>query len=370
MNTENLELVLKNYIAKFDLMNDEEHNETYKWVAVEHFRKNWDIDATNFAMMFKEAVSKTANLIDNNKVLPTVGIVRLAKREPEAIREIFRHLFTKDNGILLERQENIEKFVLDTNELLEKHENGNSKYVQDRRTAIAYLSLRFPDDNYMFRTTEARKFADCIEYTDSWGSGKSFKLTKYYKMCDHLVRAIEEHPELLSVHRSGRKLQKYEDRKHHILAYDIISCATQYDLYEGIVIKPKKSKTAKVNPVEVNQKMKAELQTEYDAIQTILSELDPGTGLLEDIEFKGLTVTSKAYGTGTILDKDGQYLVVQFECGEKRFALPDAFAKGYLVTEDSRIMELCTMEADVNKRISDQKMQLKTIETAMEKADL
>lgn len=369
MNTENLELVFQHYIDKFDEMNDAKNNETYKWVAVEHFRKNWDIEATNFAQMFKEAVSKTENLIDNSKVLPTVGIVRLAKRDPEAARTLFRNLFMKDNGALLERQDRIERFVKETDELMEKYEKGNSKYIQDRRTAIFYLNLRYPDDNYMFRPTEARKFASCIEFDDSWGSGKNFKLAKYYKMCDNLVRAIEEHDDLLNTHRAGRKIQKYEDRKHHILAYDIILCAHKYNLYEGIDIKPKKSKTGKKTTGAVSQMMRAELQSEFDAIQAALLDLEAQKEHLEEVSVKGVKVTNKSYGEGVILEQDGFYLDVQFECGDKRFALPDVFADGYLVAEDPHIAERCSIEAEINKKISDQAMQLKIIEAKMKKAD-
>lgn len=369
MNTENLNLVLQNYIDKFDEMNGETHNETYKWVALEHFRKTWDIEASNFAAMFKEAVSKTENLIDTGKVLPTVGIVRLAKREPEAVRASFRQLFRKDSGVLQERQERIDRFVTEMKELMEKSEPVTSKYVQDRRTAIMYLNLRYPDENYMFKSTEAKKFADCVEYEDSWGSGQSFKLGRYYKMCDNLVRAIEEHPELLSVHRAGRKGQRYEDRKYHILAYDIIYCAHHYDLYENIVIKPKTKKTAKSTNGEISQKMRADLQTEYDAVQAALLELDSEKLGLEDVSVKGLMVTNKTYGKGEVLEQDGQYLVVKFEGGERRFALPDAFAGGYLVTEDAHIAEMCSKEAEVNKKISDLKLQLSTLEAKMKKAD-
>lgn len=369
MNMENLELIFKNYIAKFDEMNDAKHNETYKWVAVEHFRKSWDIDASNFAAMFKESISKTDNLINNSKVLPTSGIVRLAKRDPDAARTLFRNLFRKDDGNLQERQERIDRFVSEANAMLETFETGSTKYLQDRRAAIIYLNLRYPDENYMFKSTEAKKFADCIEYDDSWGSGKYFKLGKYYKMCDNLVKAIEENLELLSTHRAGRKFQKFEDRKHHILAYDIIYCASQYGLYENIVIRPKKSKISKSSTVEISQTMMVEFQTQRDALQAELSELDAEKGRLEDVSVKGMTVTHKAFGPGLVLEHDGPYLVVKFEKGDKKFVLPDAFSDGYLVTEDPKIMERYALEAEVLKKMSNLQMQLKTLETRMKKAE-
>ena len=32
-----------------------ENGEKYKWDDIQHFRQNWDIDATDFKAMFKEA---------------------------------------------------------------------------------------------------------------------------------------------------------------------------------------------------------------------------------------------------------------------------------------------------------------------------
>ncbi|HSP47491.1 MAG TPA: hypothetical protein VLN47_05385 [Clostridiaceae bacterium] len=361
---ENLNLVFQNYIDKFDEMNDEKHNETYKWVALEHFRKNWDIESSNFAAMFKEAVSKTDNLIDNSKVHPTTGIVRLAKEDPNAARALFRDLYKKDKGDLQERQDRIEKFIVESNALLEKHGKGTWKYTQDRKTAIFYLNLRYPDENYIFKSTEARKFAECVEYDDSWGSGKYFKLAKYYKMCDYLVSAIEDHPDLLAVHQS-RNLQKHEDRKYHVLAYDIIYCAHQYKLYENIVIRPKKSKTASNSAAELSQSMMLELAAQQSDLQVALAELESERNGLEEISIKGMTITHKAFGPGTVLEQDGAYIIVQFETGEKRFALPEAFSDGYFVIEDPKITERYAMEADLLKIISDLQLQLKTIEIKM-----
>jgi hypothetical protein len=361
MNMENLNLVFQNYIDKFDEMNDEKHNETYKWEAFEHFRKNFDMESPNFAVMFKEAVSKTDRLIESSKAHPTTGIVRLAKEDPNATRALFRELFKKDKGDLQERQARIDKFVTETNELLEKYGKGAWNYTHDRKTAIIYLNLRYPDENYMFKSTEAKKFADCVEYDDSWGSGKYFRLAMYYKMCDNLVSAIEDHPDLLAVHHS-RNLQKHEDRKYHVLAYDIIYCAHKYNLYENIVFRPKKSKTTKASIVELSQTMMTELQVQHDALKASLTELDSEKGGLEDVSVKGMKVTHKAFGPGTIMEQDGSYIVVQFETGDKRFALPEAFSEGYLVSEDPEITARYAKEAELLKKESDLQLQVKAIE--------
>lgn len=76
MNRKNLSQILSNYIDSFELINNETNAEYYKWEAVKHFRDNWDIDAPDFADMFKEAVKATDNLINNRIVQPTNQIDR------------------------------------------------------------------------------------------------------------------------------------------------------------------------------------------------------------------------------------------------------------------------------------------------------
>lgn len=44
----------------------------------------------------------------------------------------------------------------------------------------------------------------------------------------------------------------------------------------------------------------------------------------------GATVAHTAFGIGTIRELDSKYIAVKFPSGDKRFAMPDAFTKGYL----------------------------------------
>ena len=45
-------------------------DEMYKWEAVQHFQKYWDVNAQNFLDMFMEATDKTYNLLANMNNYP------------------------------------------------------------------------------------------------------------------------------------------------------------------------------------------------------------------------------------------------------------------------------------------------------------
>ena len=119
MNKDNLEQLIHNYMEKYDLLNDAEHDEIYKWKAVNHFQKYWDLDTDEFGEMFKQAMEKSFNLINNGIVQPTSGIVFLCKQDKKTEREVqeeFRKLLAPDEGNIKVRQGRINMFVDAINE--------------------------------------------------------------------------------------------------------------------------------------------------------------------------------------------------------------------------------------------------------------
>lgn len=153
MNRDNLQKLIDNYVENYEMLNDAEHNEIYKWTAVNHFQRHWNLDADGFGEMFKQAMGKSSNIIDNSIVQPSNGIVFLCKQDRETekkVQEEFRKLLAPDEGNIKVRQDKIDSFIKAMNEMLQKVAPGKWKYDQDRRAVIMYLSFIAPDDNFMF----------------------------------------------------------------------------------------------------------------------------------------------------------------------------------------------------------------------------
>ena len=209
MNHKNLGILFQNYLLHFEKLNDAEHDEKYKWNAIGHVQSIWDLKADDLSSMIKEAFSRCFELIDNRFVHPTSGMVKLAQFEPDAVRKAFSDLLADDGGDLDNRQSRILLFVDTCNALLQKHFPGTWKYVQDVRSAIAYLAVIKPEENYLFKSTPAREFARYMEYGDTIGQGTNFKLSSYYRMCDQLVEHMRQCPELLEKDRSRQLITKW-----------------------------------------------------------------------------------------------------------------------------------------------------------------
>ena len=133
MNKEHLQLIFDQYISRFDELDDPNgNNEGYKWRAVSCFMENWDIDADDFASMFKSSMKDTSNLIDNATVQPIGGILLLLKHpeEIEFVRKCFRDLYADDGGNLEARQEKINRFIEQINPRIDRYATGSWKYPQ------------------------------------------------------------------------------------------------------------------------------------------------------------------------------------------------------------------------------------------------
>ena len=333
MHKDNLNLILQNYIDRFDQL---DQGETYKWVAVQHFQKNWNIDADDFGTMFKNSVVATYNMISNSRVQPTSGIIELAKHENDTVREMFRTLYADDGGDLTARQNRIDDFVAQAESMLQKYAPGKWRFKQDVRTVITYISLRHPDDNFIYKATPAHTFTKYVDYINDFGSGSNFKLGNYYRMCEQLVQAINENSDLIAVNRKRFDETTWPDVEHHILASDIIYCASNYTLFGNIEL-PKFDKKSVTEKAKQNRNR--DLDAKLNKIQTDLNDIFEEKEMMDPIVLTGVTVQHKKFGNGVIIDHDNNVITVRFNLGDKKLGLPDAFINKSMVTELSGIKE-------------------------------
>ncbi len=364
MNTINVNKLFDNYITKFDVINDDANREYYKWEAVKHFKDNWDINAPDFAGMFKEAVRLTSVLLNNHIVQPANGIIKLAERPEltEIVRKMFKDLFSDDGGDIDARQDRIYAFLAKADELLNTYEKGKWKYAQDMRTAITYLNLMYPEQNYLFKATQAREFMYCSEFTNDFGSGENFSLKKYYMMCDELVEEIKSNKTLIDLHNNRISPLMYNDDNYHILAYDIIYAGITYNLYSDIaIVKPQKTYTK----AQQNAEKRILLSKQLEDINNELALSLQQRATFDSFSAKGLEVTHKTYGDGFVIEHNEQNVTVRFDSCDKKFQLPQGFTDGFLKIESEEIMTLFTEMANYDETIKKLKSKQKVIKTQL-----
>ena len=115
-------------------------NEVYKWYAIAHFQQYWDINATDFYEMFKEAFKKRGNLVYQNSFS---FLDALGKYFPEQLRNLFIIVYSFDDFYFNTRQKiiryltkELKFFIL---EFLIYHNYDSKKEYQLRKQKYKFI---------------------------------------------------------------------------------------------------------------------------------------------------------------------------------------------------------------------------------------
>lgn len=341
MNTENMEQVISCYIKNFAMINDEEHQEYYKWQICHEFPFLMDealnSSDENFPKALYKAKACTSNIIDSF-TQPFYGLVKFAEEEPATVKQMFKDLYAPDNGDLNLQMKRIETFINCSNELLEKYYPGSYLYKQNSHSVSSYLFLYDPEHHYMYKANECNTMANCIEFYDSWGSGDNIKLDVFYRMCDEMIEYIKKSHALLTTNQSrydgelkfSREGELHPDLNKHILLFDIIYCSRVYSLFDTISFSRPNSKEKKLLLEYKNKAQK--LKEEYDVAKELNDMLNEAIEYFSSAVDNGDIVNHKKYGQGTVTSINGKYIYIKFsdEVEEKQFGLPVVIANGIL----------------------------------------
>lgn len=305
MNKDRLQQIFSRYIEKFDILNGDVHKEYFKWQIAKRFRPMMDEALAAPADELPTKLAKlppiTSFLIDNSRIYPFGGLVQCSKREPETVRMMFSDLYSGEEPL----QDRISTFLTRSHAMRDRYFPGSYKYTNDVHSVTAYLAMYDPDHHYIFKASHARKFADCVEFYDDWGSGDTVKIDVFYRMCDQLVEAIKGSEELLAA--DARRFTGelgvdsgalHSDQQKHILAFDLIYCCSTYNLFDGIAF-PKRTAKERRAIREAEQQCE-ELTSGLDGIgnqlNTFIEEYEDNTELLTASKMETLTESLKATG--------------------------------------------------------------------------
>jgi hypothetical protein len=186
--------------------------EFYKYEAISHFQKNWDIDASNFAEMTKEALRKHVNL-----AYPlSIGVINtVAEKEPEKVRNCFKKLF--DEKIDLSKR--IDEFVKSIDQYMKDIKPG-TKGLQDERSVSVYLTFKYPDKYTFYKDSYYSKACEALD-EDKKKAGKKYE--HYRTIINKLLKSgLLNDQELWDVTNGTLPDNAWKDKNKLILAQDIL----------------------------------------------------------------------------------------------------------------------------------------------------
>ena len=360
MDTIRLQQLFDSYSEKYEIFNNQEHRETFKWSAVSHFQKYWDPDDEQFEEMFKTSFEDSQNQIDVPSFQPIGGVIFLCKQSSamtENVRAAFKELLAGDDSDLKKRQKRAEKFVTDMNRMLQETAPDKWKYHQDLGSALLFLNFADPDDNYMYGESEVKAFAEYLGVKKELFKKDVLQLPNYYKLCDEVAAELMQQTDLLQqvdealeaeADLSDDSSVTEIDGENHLLVYDLIYCAKHYDLYEEDGLAGSRGRDFSGD--EENKKEERKLKTQ---IRSLTKKKDAYTAEREGMQFpemNGAGVEHARYGKGLVIEQEGKYLTVDFEGrATKKFLLPDALTKGFLTTDSEEAVEVCRKIAKLDE---------------------
>jgi hypothetical protein len=220
MNTQKVREIIKLYKRHFKYIHKEE---IYKWRAVKCFQDNWNINADDFASMLESSLHLSKNLLDSQNYLPKINLLRIARNEPEKVRQFFKNLHNENDDLI----ERVEKFLGDIKVLYKKH-FPDMKDFQDHRSVFVYLSLRFPEIYYLYKFTMFKAFVQMVDYPHQPTTGDLENVLQFLTLCNLLKAEIIKDPELLELHQTRITEKEYRDTSFNLLTQDIIYAAVRH----------------------------------------------------------------------------------------------------------------------------------------------
>lgn len=274
-----IEGVIAAYKADFERVDDDER---YKWEAIAHYKKHWNIEAEDFAAMIREAFrwageqykrprdgkKDGGNLLTSSMYYPYRMLGELSSFEPETMRSLFRRLLDEERPLSQRYEEfrdGCDKCRARYQKTVPGHESANNHY-QDLRAISVYLTFEYPEKYYLYKYQMYKQFTDLLGLSSvrqtTKGEKAEFALTSYNEMCDKILEAIRKDPELQAMSKARLDENSYQDPEFHLLTMDMV--------YFG-------SKLTREGMIGVNGLSKPQSQTTSIGKNTILYG-PPGTG--------------------------------------------------------------------------------------------
>ena len=328
MNLDVLHRLIDRYEEKIDKIYNTENYELFKWQAAKTWQTEWNKpeDAfPSFADRFTAARKDFDVFIDGKIMHPSMGVIKLWQEEPQTVEHLFKDvLFADDQGDVQITQQNMDRFLDEYEALRIRHYPSHFSYKQDRHSASVFLAVNNPERQFVFKSSDAHMMARYTEFGFKIGSGASFSLPNYYRLCEEIVKALREHNTLLEKHFSYFNDKLYCDESLHLLAFDIMYCCRTYNYYGGLPLPPRQvgGKTTSSGPTDEEKERKR-----LASIESLTKELAEADLQIEELQAQcedllipliNVEIISNKYGTGVVIEQSENNIVVQY---------PDAIVK-------------------------------------------
>lgn len=327
MDAKRMELLIANYAAKLP-EGGVPQSVRALWDAAAACEAAYDPEAEDLSAMLHAAFGAATEAINYaGSVQPLQGLYCLAEQKPEELRQALTELIREDGDLLSARQWRMQQFAARCNELLAECTDAKRSYAQNLRSAMAILAIVRPEENFLYKATEARYLADMIGCQTDVSSGAHFSLEGYYDMCQALADELQDNEQLAAlIPQAGCR---------NLMVYDMLLNAGPKKL--GLFGDAEPLIRTRSRAGQANQERAvrvAQLQQDISGVKECIAQVDAQIAELPEPALVGMRCTSRAFGEATIVAVDGQRLTVEAGGAQRRMVTPGCFLQGHLIPAD------------------------------------
>ena len=255
--TENLKKVTTHLIEKYIEILEEngEPNEAYKYLAINTFKQNWDLEADDFYQMFRASFSKVSNLLYQN----SWGFIeKSAQLFPHEVREMFRKLYNES----VEISQRIKTFQTESENILPKVRQSlnrtNINSQQDERTISVYLAFRFPEKYILYKADYYKNFCEQLNIKTRKASERFLHLQELANQIIQEDLLVDEN--LINTYRKFYQKPDWDDK--YLMIQNVLYVVFREDFKETDIVSLLK---------DFNRK---DLEEYYDFLDKIIDKFD------------------------------------------------------------------------------------------------
>lgn len=195
---------LKEHIEQYKkyLQKDRHFKGLYRWEAMDHFQKTWDLDAPDLAAMYDAALQNTRSrrLWKRQAWFPKEMMLKLIALDADFMRHLFRDLFNEEKEITAR----ISRFKFGCDELMGDYKMKHPVSIEtnhfhdDFQMVMLYLAFRFPEKYTLF---DYPAFHHTMELVGSKDIPSSFDIERFLKITKVLKTFLQKEEEVITWHQ-------------------------------------------------------------------------------------------------------------------------------------------------------------------------
>ena len=200
--------------------------EEYKWRAVRHFQKHFDIDSDDIASNLKESFREAGNLLSGPMYMPLNMLLKNAKFSPDEVRMAMVNLYDESKAL----SDRVSDFLTDFAAIHQKNVAAgnlrqNERDMQSERAVSVYLAFRYPSKHYLYKSSVWTGFKDEVGLDYPPLTHFPSKLFGYELIASQIREVLIADSELMELlHASEPK----DESDGHLLTQDLMYCISYH----------------------------------------------------------------------------------------------------------------------------------------------